>query len=66
MQEALEADEVLVVVVVEGGGGLQVQRRQVVVPGAGGARAVRLPLLGKRGVDVGVVVDVSPEGRAPC
>lgn len=66
VQEALEVDEIVVVGVVEVGGGPQVQRRQIAVPGAGGTRAIGPPGLGEGGVYVGVVVDVTTEGGAPC
>lgn len=66
MEQAFLADEVLVVIVVEGGRSLEVKRCQVIVPVAGGARAIRLPCFSKGTIDVGVVVDASPEGCAPC
>jgi ribosomal protein S11 len=64
VQEGPFLHEVLVVGILEDGRRLQVKRRQVVIAGAGGARAVWLAALREAGIDVGVVVDVAPEVSA--
>lgn len=66
VEESLLVDEVLVVLVVENGGGLNVQRGQVAVAGAGGARAAALPCFCEGRVDVGLAVDAGSEADAPC
>lgn len=64
VEEAPLRHQILVIVVVEYRRRLDIQRSQVVVAAARGRRAVALAEGGEGGVDVGVVVDVGPEGDA--